>query len=74
MKIHPDGTLEGTAEELAAYQSKMTDAKKLWLQKGNEARKEITIDGLPRIGQIQSGGQIYTSPRNPYVTVTFNQA
>ncbi len=45
MKIHPDGTLEGTAEELAAYQSKVEANKmpRLWGHKPTPWEKHRSI-------------------------------
>ncbi len=50
MKIHPDGTLEGTAEELAAYQSKV-EANKMPLLHGHKPTGHKSM-----IGTLNSAG------------------
>ncbi len=76
MKIHPDGTLEGTAEELAAYQGKIkaNNTKDLFGHKPTwENPTMIDAHRRPLLGRLRNESCIYTAPRNPHVTVTFNQ-
>lgn len=79
MKIYPDGTLEGTAEELAAYQSKIK-ADKMPLLHGHKptGHKQTPLEAhrlcIPGLGQQGTGNCIYIGKPNPDVVVTFNQA
>ncbi|MEW4371786.1 hypothetical protein [Paenibacillus kandeliae] len=75
MKIHPDGTLEGTAEELAAYQSKVEANKmpNLWGHKPTPWEKHRSIGvQIGGIGTAGQGGCNYTKPRDHYPTIMRN--